>query len=783
MNHWGLRTFLFVSLALLTSVPIAGLGLVESRRWQNAKTQQLDEQNTEAAHGVAQALGAFLASQVAAVEAVAAFVAAHPVLADVNTLGVLQAATVSHPSFQHLYIADADFVSLQSFPSTAHGHSGIGVSYADRDYAAALRATHRSAISQGQLGKLTRMPNVHIASPILDAHGNLRGAVAVSLDLRALQQAAQRMAERLPNARVVVTDSRGKAVVHPDPAAQATMKDLQSLALFAHTEALQVRVGPDDTGEVMRAAVSSIGGDLLEWTVVVYRPQALTDLEARQTWQGIMVVVALLQIVDLLLCALLATWLAQPIVRLARLGRDARAGTMELPPAARRREPREVAELLDAMQRMVERQNAHTHALESQVAQRTADLGATNKKLEQNLRELSATQNRLAASDRLASVGTLAAGIAHEVNNPLTFIVGNVQFATAELERRQADNPDPVLGECLQALKDANQGAIRVAAIVQDLRLFARADDTHVQPTDIRKVAVATCGLAMNEIRHRAQLVQDLQPVPLVSVTESQLGQVVLNLLTNAVHAIPLGVADRHTIRLSTCVHTDGRVALAVEDSGAGIDPANLHRIFDPFFTTKGVGEGMGLGLAISHQLVTSMGGEILVRSSPGKGACFTILLPPSEGAVATPAASAATAAHQVQRLRVLVVDDDPKVGAALKRSLRANHDVTVETDARVALELAAHPNPHDVILCDLMMPHITGMDFHAALLTRAPDMAARTVFMTGGAFTAAARAFVDSMGGRMVHKPLDLPELREALLRAARPAGPSAPRAEASLH
>jgi CheY-like chemotaxis protein len=284
-------------------------------------------------------------------------------------------------------------------------------------------------------------------------------------------------------------------------------------------------------------------------------------------------------------------------------------------------------------------------------------------------------------------------------------------------------------------------------------------------PVELGRVIDSCVGMAWNEIRHRARLVKNLAPVPPVLANEGRLGQVFLNLLVNAAQAIPEGKAGDSRIRVSTGLAPDGRVVVEISDTGAGIPAELLPRIFDPFFTTKPPGVGTGLGLSICHSIVAAAGGEIQVESQAGQGATFRVLLPP-----ALPGAEVSTAAAPprpaARRARILVVDDEPLVGSVLERTLRAEHDVEVVASARAALQRIAAGVPFDAIVSDLLMPDMSGMDLHAALAAARPDLAARMIFLTGGAFTPAARAFLERQSVVCMEKRFDLATLRTARAR-----------------
>jgi len=272
--------------------------------------------------------------------------------------------------------------------------------------------------------------------------------------------------------------------------------------------------------------------------------------------------------------------------------------------------------------------------------------------------------------------------------------------------------------------------------------------------------------MAWHEIRHRAHLAKALADVPPVNANEARLGQVFLNLLINAAQAIPEGHADKNEIRVSTRTDENGNAVVEVSDTGVGISPEDMPRIFDPFFTTKEAGSG--LGLAISHGTVKGLGGEIQASSVPGHGSTFRVILPPAKSWRSSVPASAQEI-RALPRRRMLVIDDERLVCEAIARALSDDGDVEVETEAQQALARIAAGARYDLVLCDLMMPVMTGMDLYAEIVRIAPMLAGRFVFMTGGAFTPRARAFLASVVNPCLEKPLDMGKLRSLLARARR--------------
>jgi signal transduction histidine kinase len=389
---------------------------------------------------------------------------------------------------------------------------------------------------------------------------------------------------------------------------------------------------------------------------------------------------------------------------------------------------------------------------------RRLEVEERNAALEANLAELRDERQLRLRNERLASVGRLAAGVAHEINSPLTAVIANLALVSEELTR--AEPPDvPAL---LEMVADAREAAERVRTVVRDLKSFSRADDESLGPVDVKRTIESSVNIVYNEIRHCARLVKDLEETREVLGNEARLGQVVVNLLLNAAQAIPSGAVHRNQIRI-VCREAGERVVVEVQDTGTGMSAEVCERIFEPFFTTKPVGVGTGLGMAICHGIVTGYGGDIRVRSEPGKGTTVTVSLPVAT-ALAHSAPGVATSQSWGPRARVLAIDDDASVLRALKRLLGRSHDVVAVPGAREALQRLASGEAYDVVLCDVMMPEMTGIDFHEELTRTAPSVADAVVFMTGGTFTRRAQEFLDRVPNLRLVKPFDPSQLRAVI-------------------
>ena len=247
---------------------------------------------------------------------------------------------------------------------------------------------------------------------------------------------------------------------------------------------------------------------------------------------------------------------------------------------------------------------------------------------------------RRALNDRIAAVTSLASGLAHELNNPLAYVLSNLAFLadrTGRLAAIASGQDASVAGQVAEAMAEARTGAERMRAILRDLRLFSQLGDARRRPVDLLPVLDSCLNVAWSELALHAQVIRELAPVPRVLGNEAHLSQLCLNLLLNAAQAIPAGQPHEHRIRVATGTAPDGRIAIDVADSGGGIAPEDLSRIFDPFFSTSGTDFGRGLGLSICHVVATSMGGEIRVESDVKRGSTFRVLLPPAPVAAPAP--------------------------------------------------------------------------------------------------------------------------------------------------
>ncbi len=453
-------------------------------------------------------------------------------------------------------------------------------------------------------------------------------------------------------------------------------------------------------------------------------------------------------------------------------------------------EVRQLAHALASKWQLAREHERRLGELEALVAERARALAQANEQLTIESAERAASERALRQAQRLEVLGRLAADIGCEIKNPLTFVMAGIETLEAEFAGLAAYLPAAVKEEIERMLESASIGADRIDQIVRSIEMVGQPSERPIEVVDMRAVAQLALRMAESELGDDIEVTTELDEVPPVLGKRVPFEQVLINLIQNAAHATREaiearrvavgggGSGDEHAKgRISIRCHVSRRrhVVVDVTDTGVGISAANIDKIFDPFFTTKPVNQGSGLGLSICHAIVREHGGEIDVESVEGSGTTISVRLPVARlGSPELAALLPAVEEHQPSvsglRGRILVVDDEPLITSTLTRALRT-HDVVGVLSGSEALARCAD-EPFDLILCDLMLPGMSGMELYEQLSDTAPGMAERIVFMTGASLVPKVQKFLAGVGNECLGKPLSMRQLQpfvDARVRAAR--------------
>jgi two-component system cell cycle sensor histidine kinase/response regulator CckA len=381
-------------------------------------------------------------------------------------------------------------------------------------------------------------------------------------------------------------------------------------------------------------------------------------------------------------------------------------------------------------------------------------------------------QHDLELTDRLASLGTMVASVAHEINNPLTLVLGGIGVALAELKTRTVELGSPAwLDDVCATLAQAEFGSEQIRNIVADLRTSGRPNPEEGATVELRRVLEWAIDAATHELRRRVRVTTHFDGIPRVKGNETRLGQIFVNLIVNAAQAMAAGPHEANEIKVSSFVDANGRVVTEITDTGPGIPEELVEKIFEPFFTTKKETGGTGLGLSICRGIVTALGGTITVESMVGEGTTFRVALEPA-GDADRPSREPAAPPSPAQTA-VLVVDDEAMILKLAKRVLGERHNVVLAQGAAAAIELLDRGERFEVIVCDILMPGLSGVDFYEQVLLKYPGQAPRILFVSASAFTPRSSDFLASVPNRQLSKPFERGQLEQAVLDVIAEHGP----------
>jgi signal transduction histidine kinase len=576
-----------------------------------------------------------------------------------------------------------------------------------------------------------------VAVPAYDSDNKQIGAVGIGSELG---DAAAREFSKLTQGQVVLI-ANGRVIA-------STLPGLESNGQFANVLKAMMRPGEDAT-EKMRPILAngghyycitgrfeSLAGDQgLGYVLLSSRDQSLLD---KRMAQEILAVISLLAV----LFGAMAVWYFVDKVT---------------EPLRKLREGAEAVGLGDFNCRVPVTGQDECGQLALVFNQMTENLQQSRSQLEKTVETLKNTQEQLVQSEKLSAIGEFVAGVAHELNNPLTAVVGFSEMLEREItDQRHQHYSDRII-----------KAALRCKKIVQSLLSFSRRDKPRREPVSVNHIIESVLDIVGYSLRtSNIQLVTQLDAhIPMVLAESHQIQQAIFNIITNAQQAI-----ENHnrqgSIRIVTETHLPW-VRIVIEDSGPGIEPENLSRIFDPFFTTKDVGKGTGLGLSLCYGFIKDHGGSIRAVSPPGKGATFIIELPAVEKVAAVSVGSLKAkkpAPANAKRKRILIIDDEESILTLIHDDLVSKgYDVEVTTDGEQALRDLVE-NRFDMAVCDWKMPGLNGQEIYQQLQESNPKICERMIFMTGDVVNPQIRRFLEDEKRPCLSKPFALPELQSAV-------------------
>jgi len=383
-------------------------------------------------------------------------------------------------------------------------------------------------------------------------------------------------------------------------------------------------------------------------------------------------------------------------------------------------------------------------------------LSHRTRDLQDTLDQLQRAQAELVHRERLGAVGQLAAGVAHEVNNPATFVLSHLE----EIEAFLRGGHEAERERTQQLATEALEGLEHIVGIIRELGMFSRAGTDNLEELSVSEMLGVVARLTSSHAKHRAELTfHRISPEITILGRRRQISQVLVNLVMNAIEALPPG-RDASLNRITVSVHTEvDLVCVDVTDNGTGVPEHVRPHLFEPFFTTKASQGGSGLGLSIARDIVHEHGGELRFADGDGGGARFVVSLP----RVVTGTVSAAGSRLRPGRgAHVLLVDDDPRILRVHERKLGASFKVTTALGPDEGLRILADRGDIDAVLCDLMMPRMNGYELWQRVAAANPRYRTRFIFLTGGIARADLRDTIEAHGFLVSRKPLCVPEVEQ---------------------
>ncbi len=671
------------------------------------------------------------------------------------------------PQFDYVFVQDPQGVIRVRVPYAPT----VGQNFAFRDFFQDVTRTRTLRISDAYISRAAQRTVVSIAVPVLEGGDTVKGVLVGALSLTTMSEVVSAVGTD-DGAQLVLVDRGGVLIARSKAARVDVGRDLTALpivqAVLAGKTGTLEFTGSIGNGRLLGAHVPI---PQLGWGIVATRPTSVAFAPADQLARWLLGIAVACAALAVAVGWRLARVLTNPLARLSAATDRLAAGEFDVRVNADGRD--EVAALAVSFNHMTEHLQAAYETLERKTKQVEAinqelvgeiaerrrseeEISRLNQALRDQLEELHRTQAQLVQSEKIATMGSLLAGVAHELNNPLAVAMGQ-----AMLLRESASEP-----ALLRRADKIHTAAERCARIVKNFLALARNRPPERGPVELNRVVRDAVELLAYELRTSSVEVNLRldESLSTVMADAHQLHQVVVNLVTNAHYAMRKAEGRRALTITTSADSSGGRVRVAVADTGPGIPADVRSRIFEPFFTTKPPGEGTGLGLSLCRTIVDEHGGRLTVDSEPGQGATFVVDLP------AVPAGEpSAVAVEQLVPLSpktILVVDDEPEIAATLAETLeRDGHKVDVAADGIEALTRLGAQS-YDLIFCDTKMPHLDGVMLYQEIARRFPGLQQRVIFVTGDVIDQEKQAFLQTTGRLAIMKPFDLGEVRRAVRR-----------------
>jgi len=384
-----------------------------------------------------------------------------------------------------------------------------------------------------------------------------------------------------------------------------------------------------------------------------------------------------------------------------------------------------------------------------------------------DITERTKIHNQTFLADKLASVGILAVGIIHEINNPLNCIKSNLEFIKDKINKLPINDitNQKIIYEINEIVNESIDGSNQINKIIRYLKGFARSDDKNLVPIDIHREITLAIKIAKPQLVDHVKVETDFDKnIPLLITENNKLQQVFLNLIINAVQAFQTNNQQTNIIQIKTAL-VKNKIQILVRDNGVGIAEKNIKKIFDPFYTTKPVGTGTGLGLSICYDIIHAMGGVISVKSKISIGTTFTISLPLNIKAKSI--ATNEIISTPTSRLKILIVDDMSILLKSLKRLLRDDHDITDALGGRKALTILEEKGEQfDLIISDINMQDVNGIDLYNYIAKKYPKLQDRIIFISGGSLLTGSEEFFSTIKNPRLNKPFTREELFQTIAK-----------------